>query len=228
MCNGLGRIGHPSVPNTRYANKPPRPTGTLLCCAAWSRVSPHQMPHFHALSWTYRVDYESGGHAMASVLDPSGDRTARLMVGYSGLLTALPFVATYAGMLHPYGALAALPANGKLLWDSWRFYDKRSNANAKAAFHTSLWCVAFLWPQGWLEASSHRVQRVSPHTERCVCCDADPLSSAGTFWSSWARSWCGQSAGSRRTRRCVAGVGTTECARPAWFGWFEHAWDWCV
>ena len=78
---------------------------------------------------------------MASVLDPSGDRTARLMVGYSALLTALPFVATYAGMLHPYGALVALPANGKLLWDSVQFYGKRSNANAKAAFHTSLWFV---------------------------------------------------------------------------------------
>ena len=81
---------------------------------------------------------------MASVLDPSGDRTARLMVGYSALLTALPFVATYAGMLHPYGALVALPANGKLLWDSVQFYGKRSNANAKAAFHTSLWFVSAL------------------------------------------------------------------------------------
>lgn len=103
-----------------------------------------QMPHFHALSWTYRADYQSGGHAMASVLDPSGDRTARLMVGYSALLTALPFVATYAGMLHPYGALVALPANGKLLWDSVQFYGKRSNANAKAAFHTSLWHILVL------------------------------------------------------------------------------------
>ncbi len=98
-----------------------------------------QMPHFHALSWYSRNDYTNGGHAMASVLDPTGTRTAQLMVNYSVGLTALPFAAAYLDVIDPLVCIGATPVNAWLLWQSAKFHGDRSNANATKAFRTTLW-----------------------------------------------------------------------------------------
>ena len=67
-----------------------------------------QMPHFLAIAWMYRQDYERGGFPMLTVNDEGGDRTLRQMVLYASALvpvSLLPTVAGYSGLTYFVGAL---------------------------------------------------------------------------------------------------------------------------
>ncbi|MEZ6143544.1 MAG: heme o synthase [Zavarzinella sp.] len=47
-----------------------------------------QLPHFMAIAWMYRDDYRRGGYRMLPVLDSTGQRTSRAMIGWCVLLIA--------------------------------------------------------------------------------------------------------------------------------------------
>lgn len=67
-----------------------------------------QMPHFLAIAWLYRNDYERGGLPMLTVLDRQGGITARQMVLYCGALlpvSLLPTVLGFHGLLYFVSAL---------------------------------------------------------------------------------------------------------------------------
>jgi heme o synthase len=67
-----------------------------------------QMPHFLAIAWLYRNDYERGGLPMLTVLDRQGGITARQMVLYCGALlpvSLLPAVLGFHGLLYFLSAL---------------------------------------------------------------------------------------------------------------------------
>ena len=66
-----------------------------------------QVPHFLAIAWIYRDDYARAGLCMLPVLDPSGDRTARCMVGYClacFLVSVIPSALGWAGPVYLLGA----------------------------------------------------------------------------------------------------------------------------
>lgn len=66
-----------------------------------------QMPHFLAIAWLYRSDYERGGFPMLPVADPRPTRTALQMVLYSGALlpvSLLPTVLGVSGLPYLVGA----------------------------------------------------------------------------------------------------------------------------
>lgn len=68
-----------------------------------------QMPHFLAIAWLYRSDYELGGFPMLTVGHLRGARTARQMVLYAAALipvSILPNVFGYSGVLYFVGAVA--------------------------------------------------------------------------------------------------------------------------
>ncbi len=69
-----------------------------------------QFPHFMAIAWLYRRDYEAAGHRMLSVVDPSGIRSGALAV-----VTAL--------VLIPVSLIpAVLPTGGSpLVFLVWTF-----------------------------------------------------------------------------------------------------------
>jgi len=65
-----------------------------------------QIPHFLAIAWIYRDDYQRGGLPMLPVLDPEGRLTGRQAVAHSlGLLlvSLTPGVAGMAGALYLWG-----------------------------------------------------------------------------------------------------------------------------
>ena len=67
-----------------------------------------QMPHFLAIAWMYRDDYERGGFPMLTVRDPEGLRTARQAVLYCAALipvSLLPAPLGLAGVPYLVGAL---------------------------------------------------------------------------------------------------------------------------
>jgi heme o synthase len=111
-----------------------------------------QMPHFFALSYMHRLDYMRGGMQMVPCLElqgpQQGARTARLVVRYTWYLTALPLVATSAGLVHPMFGLESVALNAYALHVAYQFQQDRTNARARRVFLTSLWylpCVLTLF-----------------------------------------------------------------------------------
>lgn len=67
-----------------------------------------QLPHFLAISWLYREEYQKAGFAMLSAFDPEGSRTGGHAVGHTlGLVTVslCPFVFRLTGAIYLFGAL---------------------------------------------------------------------------------------------------------------------------
>ncbi|MGZ0709362.1 heme o synthase [Coraliomargarita sp. W4R53] len=80
-----------------------------------------QMPHFFAIAWTYRKDYQKGGFIMLSNADESGIIVARQAFAFAIALvvsTLLPTLLGYASW--GYGAVAII-AGCYILRPAWRF-----------------------------------------------------------------------------------------------------------
>lgn len=68
-----------------------------------------QMPHFYAIGWMHRDDYQAAGFPLLPATDPDGRRTARWSTLYTSLLLAaslLPWLLGWFGAV--YGAAALL------------------------------------------------------------------------------------------------------------------------
>jgi len=68
-----------------------------------------QFPHFYAIAWMYREDYERAGIRMLPVVEPDGESTARRIVLFSLLLIPISLIPKYlsmAGNIYLFGALA--------------------------------------------------------------------------------------------------------------------------
>ncbi len=69
-----------------------------------------QMPHFFSLAWLYRKDYARAGYRLLTVVDDSGTRTSRHVLGNCAALIPLSLIPSVIGMtstLYFIGALAA-------------------------------------------------------------------------------------------------------------------------
>src|SRR6185295_2768763 len=67
-----------------------------------------QIPHFFAIAWLYREEYEKAGFVMLPSMDSDGSRTGRQAVSHTlGLLivSLMPFVFQLAGSIYLLGAL---------------------------------------------------------------------------------------------------------------------------
>jgi len=97
-----------------------------------------QLPHFYAIAWLYREDYEAAGLRMVSVDDPKGRRT-----GIHALISALvllpvsllPTLIGHSGVF--YGMIAGMLSPGFIVM-AWRFEQQPDHARARALFLTSI------------------------------------------------------------------------------------------
>lgn len=67
-----------------------------------------QHPHFYAIAWMYKDDYERGGLKMLPCVEPDGDSTFRQIIWFSLVLIPLSLVPTLMGMsgyVYFYGAM---------------------------------------------------------------------------------------------------------------------------
>lgn len=79
----------------------------LLAWALFGILFLWQMPHFLAIAWLYRTDYQRGGLAMLPVEDADGNRTARQMMLWASALvpvSLLPSVLGVSGLAYFVGA----------------------------------------------------------------------------------------------------------------------------
>eukprot|EP00531_Pseudo-nitzschia_arenysensis_P007112 CAMPEP_0116136396 /NCGR_PEP_ID=MMETSP0329-20121206/11700_1 /TAXON_ID=697910 /ORGANISM="Pseudo-nitzschia arenysensis, Strain B593" /LENGTH=455 /DNA_ID=CAMNT_0003631257 /DNA_START=176 /DNA_END=1540 /DNA_ORIENTATION=- len=98
-----------------------------------------QLPHFFALNYMYRVDYERGGFCMLSSHEVDGERTSAAIFRNAAYLSAIPFVSTFAGVTSSMFALEGIALNSYALYVAHKFRQERTNANARKVFLTSLW-----------------------------------------------------------------------------------------
>jgi protoheme IX farnesyltransferase len=103
-----------------------------------------QLPHFLAIAWIYRDEYEKAGFKMLSVIDPQGRRTARQAVSLTlGLLpvSLCPFLFGLTGPVYLAGALVL---GAVFLWFAVRFARQLTVARARQLFYVSILYLPFL------------------------------------------------------------------------------------
>jgi heme o synthase len=100
-----------------------------------------QLPHFLAIAWMYRADYERGGFPMLPVLDPEGGRTARQMILYAAALVPVSLLPSALGLTGAVYFLGALALGLAFLGFAFAFDRARSG---RAARHLLLVSVIYL------------------------------------------------------------------------------------
>jgi protoheme IX farnesyltransferase len=104
-----------------------------------------QMPHFLAIAWLHRDDYERAGVPLLPVLEPDGRSTGRQALLYAAALwpvSLLPALVGLAGM--PYSVVATV-LGLVFVALAWEFARRRSIAAARRLFAFSLLYLVLLW-----------------------------------------------------------------------------------
>ena len=104
-----------------------------------------QIPHFFAIAWTYRRDYQEGGFIMLSNADENGAAVARQSFAFAIALvisTLLPTILGYASL--GYGAVALI-AGFYMLRPAWLFLNADNrDAPAQRLFMASIFYLPAL------------------------------------------------------------------------------------
>ncbi len=97
-----------------------------------------QLPHFLALAWMYRDDYERGGFRMLPAVDREGAVTSLVVLAGSLLLVPLGLLGVRLGLAGWwYGAASVLLAVW-MIWRSVELWNDRSVERARRVFLASL------------------------------------------------------------------------------------------
>ena len=97
-----------------------------------------QIPHFLAIGWLAREDYERAGCVLLSTIEPTGRSTARVSLAYA---LGMVICAGMLAMTTPVGAIyvaVGLPATAAYVRYAWRFARSPERAAARGLFLNSL------------------------------------------------------------------------------------------
>jgi len=97
-----------------------------------------QVPHFLALAWLYREDYERGGFEMLPQRDPEGAKTGQISVLYCLALLPLGLALALAGLAGQLYVVGSLILGVGLLYCGVRFDRERSAGAARRLFLASV------------------------------------------------------------------------------------------
>jgi protoheme IX farnesyltransferase len=98
-----------------------------------------QMPHFFAIGWRHRADYQAAGFPLLPAVDSTGRRTALWSLGYSGglvIVSLLPWALGWLGLI--YGVITTV-SNIWFLRAAWSFVsDADRDRAARKLFFASI------------------------------------------------------------------------------------------
>jgi heme o synthase len=97
-----------------------------------------QMPHFFALAWIYREDYARGGFPLLTVVDPTGRRAGRQVVGWGTALLAASVFPWALGLAGGWYLAGALLGGGIFLLLGTAMAARRSRPAAYRVFWASI------------------------------------------------------------------------------------------
>lgn len=117
--------------------------------AAYGRIAPEgfllfsilflwQVPHFLAIAWLYREDYERAGLPILSVVDGEGANTARQVILYSLALLPLTLVPTLWGVTGRSYFIGAITLGLAMLLFGMRLAISKSKYSARRLFLASI------------------------------------------------------------------------------------------
>ena len=112
-----------------------------LDLAAWSLflvLFIWQMPHFFAIAWLYREDYERAGFRMLSHEDESGLRSASQAVFFCILLLVVAGIPTFIGLTSWNYLFVELVLGGCFVVVAMRFHSSGNIRNARLLFFSSI------------------------------------------------------------------------------------------
>jgi len=104
-----------------------------------------QLPHFLAIAWIYREDYERAGFPMLPVIEPDGRSTGRQAVLYCAALLPLSLAPALIGMTGTGYFAGALAITLLFLALTMRFAWTRTIADARRLFFGSIIYLPILW-----------------------------------------------------------------------------------
>jgi protoheme IX farnesyltransferase len=90
-----------------------------------------QFPHFMAIAWIHREDYQRGGFRVLSVQDPDGVKTSRFIFLSSVILLGVSLIPFFIGMMHQLYLAAALVVSISFLIFSSRLKPQCLDTHAK-------------------------------------------------------------------------------------------------
>jgi protoheme IX farnesyltransferase len=104
-----------------------------------------QFPHFYAIAWMYREDYERAGIRMLPVVEPDGESTARRILWCAAALipiSLLPKIWAMSGYFYVIGAIAA---GLMFLYSAARIMKDRSRLRARGVLLASVVYLPILY-----------------------------------------------------------------------------------
>jgi heme o synthase len=104
-----------------------------------------QIPHFMAIAWLYKEDFQRAGFPLLPVVHPDGRSTGRQAVLFSVLLIPVslaPYFVHMAGVVYAAGAVLG---GAGLLAASVMFMAARTNEHARRLFFGSITYLPLLW-----------------------------------------------------------------------------------
>jgi protoheme IX farnesyltransferase len=104
-----------------------------------------QMPHFLAIAWMYRADYERAGFPLLPVLEPDGRSTGRQATLYAASLIPISLLPGLIGMAGTAYVVGAFALGCLQLAIALKFASDRTTARARSLFLVSILYLPLLW-----------------------------------------------------------------------------------
>lgn len=104
-----------------------------------------QMPHFLAIAWMYRHEYERAGIPLLPVIHPDGRSTGRQAVLYTMALVPITLMPTFMGMASAYYLAGAVVLGAIMGVFSLEFAVVRTQDAARRLFFASIIYLPLLW-----------------------------------------------------------------------------------
>lgn len=122
--------------------------GAPLNSAAWflfALMFFWQLPHFVAINWLCREEYENAGYKMWSNGDSSGSRSARIAAGFSACLTLVTLWPAIAHLLSPTGSILVVIPGIWMCFKAWKFTTQPTRETARALFLFTLFYLLIVF-----------------------------------------------------------------------------------
>lgn len=97
-----------------------------------------QHPHFYAIAWMYKDDYQRGGFKMLPVVEPDGQSTFRQVMAFSIVLIPVSLLPTMYGMAGQFYAWGVAALGLFMLVVGYNLYRSHSVQDAKKLLRVSV------------------------------------------------------------------------------------------
>jgi protoheme IX farnesyltransferase len=104
-----------------------------------------QFPHFYAIAWMYREDYERAGIRMLPVVEPDGESTARRILLFSVALIPISILPRIWGNAGNWYAAGAVALGLMFLWAGVRAWSDWTRLRARQVLLASVVYLPLLY-----------------------------------------------------------------------------------